>query len=82
MFDMCSSFCENFIHISLSIAMWHGIFKTLTNNQNAISAQKVDSLKHYTNKQGRWICHFTLAEQNLAWTTVWKIKRWRRVQVV
>ena len=26
MFDMCSSYCENFIYISLSIAMWHGIF--------------------------------------------------------
>ena len=28
MFDMCSSYCENFIYISLSmIAMWHGIFE-------------------------------------------------------
>ena len=27
MFDMCSSYCENFIYISLSIAMWHSIFK-------------------------------------------------------
>ena len=27
MFEMCSSYCENFIHISLSIAMWHGIFE-------------------------------------------------------
>ena len=26
MFDMFSSFCENFIFISLSIAMWHCIF--------------------------------------------------------
>ena len=47
MFDICS----------LSIAMWHGIFE-LTNNQNAISVHKVNSLKHYTNKQGRWIHHF------------------------
>ena len=75
MFDMCSSYCENFIYIYLSIAMWHGIFDELTNNQSAISAQKVNSLKHYTNKQGRWIHHFlerksTLAEQYLAWTTV------------
>ena len=27
MFDMCSSYCENFIYISSSIAMWHGIFE-------------------------------------------------------
>ena len=27
MFDMCSSYCEIFIYISLSIAMWHGILK-------------------------------------------------------
>ena len=27
MIDMCSSYCENFIYISLSIAMWHGIFE-------------------------------------------------------
>ena len=27
MFDMCSSYCENVIYISLSIAMWHGIFE-------------------------------------------------------
>ena len=27
MFDMCSSYCENFIYISLSIALWHGIFE-------------------------------------------------------
>ena len=46
MCDMYSSYCENFIYISLSIAMWHGIFWKLTNNQNAISAQKVNSLKH------------------------------------
>ena len=58
MFDMCSSYCENFIYISLSIAMWHGNLWKLTNNQNAISAQKVNSLKHYINKQGRWIHHF------------------------
>ena len=43
MLDMCSSYCENFIDISLSVAMWHGIFEKLTNNQNAISAQKVNS---------------------------------------
>ena len=58
MFDTCSSYSENFIDISLSIAMWHGIFEKMMNNQNAISAQKVNSLKHYTNKQGRWIHHF------------------------
>ena len=28
MVDMFSSYCENFIYISLSIAMWHGIFET------------------------------------------------------
>ena len=43
----------------------------LTNNQNAISAQKVNSLKHYTNKPGAWNSSFsreksTLAEQYLA----------------
>ena len=27
MFDMRSSYCENFIYISLSIGMWHGIFE-------------------------------------------------------
>ena len=27
MFDMCSTYCENFIYISLSIAMWHVIFE-------------------------------------------------------
>ena len=27
MFDMCSSYCKNFIYISLSIAMWHGIIE-------------------------------------------------------
>ena len=27
MLDMCSSYCENFIYISLSIKMWHGIFE-------------------------------------------------------
>ena len=27
MFDVCFSYCENFIYISLSIAMWHGIFE-------------------------------------------------------
>ena len=27
MFDIGSSYCENFIYISLSIAMWHGIFE-------------------------------------------------------
>ena len=27
MFDMCSSYFESFIYISLSIAMWHGIFE-------------------------------------------------------
>ena len=27
MFDICSSCCENFIYISLSIVMWHGIFE-------------------------------------------------------
>ena len=27
MFDMCSSYCENFIYISLSIVMWQGIFE-------------------------------------------------------
>ena len=54
MFDMCSSYCENFIYISLFIAMWHDLWK-LTNNQNAISVQKVNSLKHYTNKQERWV---------------------------
>ena len=27
MFDMCSLYCENFIYIALSIAMWHGIFE-------------------------------------------------------
>ena len=27
MFDMCSSYCENFICIYLFIAMWHGIFE-------------------------------------------------------
>ena len=26
-FDMWSYYCENFIYISLSIAMWHGIFE-------------------------------------------------------
>ena len=27
MFDICSSYCEYFIYISLSIAMWHGFFE-------------------------------------------------------
>ena len=26
-FDICSSYCENFIYLSLFIAMWHGIFE-------------------------------------------------------
>ena len=58
MFDMRSSYCEKFIYISLSIAMWHGIFENWRITKNAISVQKVNCLKHYTNKQGRWIHHF------------------------
>ena len=27
MFDICSYYCENFIYISLSIAIWHGIIE-------------------------------------------------------
>ena len=43
----------SFFHCDVTWYLWK-----LTNNQNAISAQKVNSLKHYTNKQGRWIHHF------------------------
>ena len=42
-----------FIHCDATWYLWK-----LTNNQHAISAQKVNSLKHYTNKQGHWIRHF------------------------
>ena len=38
------------------------------NNQNAILAQKVNSLKHYTNKQGRLIHHFFSREKHISWT--------------
>ena len=51
-----------FIHCHVTWYLWK-----LTNNQNAISAQKVNSLKHYTNKEGRWIHHFS-REKRISWT--------------
>ena len=46
-----------FIHCDVTWYRWK-----LTNNQNAISAQKVNSLKHYTNKQ-------ISREKHIKWTT-------------
>ena len=51
-----------FIHFDVTCYLWK-----LTNNQNAISAQTVNSLKYYTNKQGRWIHHFS-REKHISWT--------------
>ena len=68
MFNMCSSYCENFIYISLSIAMWHGIFENWRKTKMPFQRKKVNSLKHYySNKQGRWIHHF-LREKHISWT--------------
>ena len=58
---------EHFIYISLSTAMWHGIFKNWRITKNVILAQKVNSLKHYTNKQGPWIPIFS-REKHISWT--------------
>ena len=44
MFDMCSMYCENFIYIFIHCDVTCYLWK-LMNNQNAISAQKVNSLK-------------------------------------
>ena len=65
MFDMCSSYCENFIYISLSIAIWY-LWK-LTNNQNAISAQKVNSLNITQTNRGVEFIIF-LREKHISWT--------------
>ena len=43
MFDMWSSYCENFIYIPLSIAMWHGIFENWRITK--MPSEKVNSLK-------------------------------------
>ena len=81
MFDMCSSYCENFIYISLSIAMWHGIFQNWRITK--MPFQRKRFLKTLHKKTGALNSSFsreksTLAEQYLAWTTVWIIKRWIR----
>ena len=85
MFDMCSSYCENFIYISLSIAMWYGIFENDEWPKCHFSA-KDQFLETLHKQNGALNSSFsaeksTLAVQYLAWTTVWIIKRWKRVQV-
>ena len=51
-----------FIHCNVTWYLWK-----LTNNQNAISAPKVSSLKHYTNKQGVEFIIFS-REKHTFWT--------------
>ena len=51
-----------FIHCDVTWYLWK-----LTNNQNAISMQKVKYLKHYTNKQGVEFIIF-LGEKHISWT--------------
>ena len=85
MFDMYSSYCKNFICISLSPAMWHSIFENWRITK-MLFQRKRSIPKNITQKTGALNSSFsreksTLAEQYLAWTTAWIIKRWKRVQV-
>ena len=61
MFGRCSSYCENFIYISLSIVMWHGIF------ENWWITKMPFQLKHYTRKQGIEFIIFS-REKHISWT--------------
>ena len=67
MFDMRSSYCENFVYISLSIAMWHGIFENWRITKMLFSAQKVNSLKHYTKNRGAEFIIFS-RKKHISWT--------------
>ena len=66
MFDMLLLLWKFHLHIFIHCDVTWYLWK-LTNNQNAISVQKVNSLKHYTNKQGRWIIIFS-REKHISWT--------------
>ena len=58
MFDMRSSYCENFIYISLSIEMWHNIFENWRITKMRFFSAKGQFLKTLHKKQRRWIHHF------------------------
>ena len=84
---MWSSFSENFIYISLSIAMWHGIFENWRITKMPFQRYKRSILKTLHKQTGALNSSFsreksTLAEQYLAWTTVWIIKRWKEFKLL
>ena len=67
MFDMCSSYCENFIYISLSIAMWHGIFENwqVTNMLN----QRKRSIPWSITQTNRGVEFIIFSrEKHISWT--------------
>ena len=83
---MWSSYCENFIYISLSIAMWHGIFENWRITKMPFQRER-SILKTLHKQTGALNSSFsreksTLAEQYLAWTTVWIIKRWKEFKLL
>ena len=58
MFDMCSSYCENFIYIFLSIAMWHGIFENWRITKMPFERKRSIPYKITQTNKGCWIHHF------------------------
>ena len=67
MLDTCSSCCENVIHISLSIAMWHGIFENWLITKMPFQCKSQFFKTYHTNKQGVEFIIFS-RETHISWT--------------
>ena len=67
MFDMCSSYCDNFIYISLSIAMWHGIFENWRITKMSFQRKKSISWNITQTNRGVEFIIFS-REKYISWT--------------
>ena len=67
MFDMCSSYCENFIYISLSIAMWRGIFENWRITKCHFSAKRLIPQNITQTNRGVEFIIFS-REKHISWT--------------